>query len=167
MKINEKGFTLVELVISLAIIVIISGAAGAAIFQVFGGTERNNDHLTVVYQVQHAGYWISRDAQMAQAVTIDSLELPDFLKIDWTEWDAAGDPIYHSATYSFEDLTDGVGKLKRSHWSSAGASEQTLVAEYVYYDPVDIDTHELSHDPILRGCAHRFSNFCVLYEKPE
>ena len=139
MKPGEKGYTLIELLVAITIMAVASGAAGAAIFQVLRNTERNNDHMTVVSQVQNAGYWISRDAQMAQSVTADNLTLPDFLILSWTEWDDAGDPIYHSATYSFEELTDGIGKLKRSHWSSAGASEQTLVAQHIYYDPSDTD----------------------------
>jgi len=140
MKLGEKGFTLIELLIAITIIVVASGAAGAAIFQILRNTERNNDYMTAVRQVENAGYWISRDAQMALSVTTtDNLTLPDFLIISWTEWDDEGDPIYHSANYSFEGLTDGIGKLKRTHWSSAGASEQTLVAQYIYYDPDDVD----------------------------
>jgi len=151
MKLGEKGFTLVELLVAITIMVLASGAAGAAIFQILRGTERNNDHLTAVRQVQNAGYRISRDAQMAQSVTTDNLTLPDFLILSWTEWDAAGDPIYHSARYFFEDLTDGVGRLKRSHWSSAGANEQTLVAKYIYYDPDNVDdTSKASYQsPVL------------------
>ena len=139
MKLDEKGFTLIELLIAITIMVAASGAAGGAIFQIFKGMESNNDYMTVVRQVQNAGYYISRDAQMAQTVTTDGLTLPDFLVVNWTEWDDAGDPIYHSATYFFEDLTDGIGKLMREHWSSAGASEETLVAQYIYYDPDDVD----------------------------
>ena len=151
MKLGEKGFTLVELVVAIAITVLATGAAGAAIFQIFGGTERNSNHLTAVGQVHNAGYWISRDVQMAQSVTTDNLTLPDFLILSWTEWDAAGDPVYHSTRYFFEDLTDGIGKLKRSHWSSAGANEQTLVAKYIYYDPDDADaTSKASYQsPVL------------------
>jgi len=151
MKPGEKGFTLVELLIAITIMVLASGAAGAAIFQILRGTERNNNHMTAVSQVHNAGYWISRDAQMAQSVTTDNLTLPDFLILSWTEWDAAGDPTYHSATYSFEDLTDGIGKLKRNHWSSAGASEETLVAQHIYYVPSDSDnTSKASYQqPVL------------------
>jgi len=151
MKLGEKGFTLVELLIAITIMVLVSGAAGAAIFQILRGIERNNDYITAVRQVQNAGYRISRDAQMAQSVATDNLTLPDFLALSWTEWDADGDPIYHSATYSFEDLTDDIGKLKRSHWSSAGASEQTLVAQHIYYDPDDVDnTSKASYQsPVL------------------
>jgi len=151
MKRGEKGFTLIELIVAITIMALASGAAGTAIFQILRNTARNNDHITAVRQVQNAGYWISRDAQMAQNATTDNLTPPDFLILSWTEWDDAGDPIYHSATYFLEELTDGIGKLKRSHWSSAGANEQTLVAEYIYYDPSDVDsTSKVSYqEPVL------------------
>ena len=139
MKPGEKGFTFIELVVALAIIVLASGAAAIATFQVCKGTERNNDYLTVVRQVQNASYWISHDTQTAQTVTADNLTSPNFLILNWTEWDEEDNPIYHSATYFFEDMTDGIGKLKRTHWSSAGANEQALIAEYIYYDPGNPD----------------------------
>ena len=137
--------------LAIAITALVSVAASASIFQIFGGTAHNNDQITAVGQVENAGYWISRDTQMAQSVTTDSLELPDFLIITWTEWDDAGEPIYHSARYFFEDLAGGIGNLKRSHWSSAGADEQTLIARYVYYDPSDVDdTSKASYQrPVL------------------
>ncbi|MFC2071710.1 type II secretion system protein J [Chloroflexota bacterium] len=139
MKPGDKGYALIELLIAITIMVMAAGAAGAAIFQVLKNTERNNNYMTVVRQVQTAGYWICRDTQMALSVTATgNLTLPDFLVLSWTEWDTDGDPIYHSANYTFEDLTDGVGKLKRTYISSAGASEQTMVAQYIYYSPDDV-----------------------------
>lgn len=139
MKYGEKGYTLVELLIAITIMVLVSGSAGAVIFRILRDTERNNNHITAVLQVQNAGFWISRDAQMAENATTDNLTLPDFLILNWTEWDDAGDPVYHSVRYFFEDLTAGTGKLKRNHWSSAGANEQTLIAQYIYYDPGNVD----------------------------
>ncbi len=136
MKPGEKGFTLIELLIAITIMVLAAGAASMAIFQILRNTERNNDHITAVRQVENAGYWISRDALMAVSVTTtDNLTLPDFLHLSWTEWDDDDDPIYHSANYTLEELTNGIGKLKRNYGSSVGASEQTLVAQYIYYDP--------------------------------
>ena len=140
MKQGENGFTIIELVVALAIIALIGSAATMTTFQVIKGTERSNNHMTAVRQVQNAGYWISHDTQIAESAIVDNLELPDFLILTWAEQDyAGGEPIYHSVTYFFEDLSDAVGKLKRSHWSSAGANEQTLVAEHIYYDPNDPD----------------------------
>jgi len=139
MKQGENGYTLIELMVAITIMVLAISAAGAAIYQITRNIGRNNDRITAVQQVHNAGYWISRDAQMADTVSIDDLILPDFLILRWTVWDEAGDPVYHSARYFFADLTDGIGKLERNHWSSAGANEQTLIAEYIYCDPADTD----------------------------
>jgi len=152
MKSSERGYTLVELLIAITIIVMVAGTAGAAIFQVLKNTERNNDHIAATRQVQNASYWISRDTQIAVSVTAaGNLTLPDFLSLSWTNWDDDGNSIYHSANYTFEGLTDGLGKLKRNYGSSAGASEETLVAQYIYYDPDDVDaTSNTSYEnPVL------------------
>ncbi len=156
MKPGEKGYTLVELLIATTIIAMAAGAAGAAIFQIFGNTERNSDHMTVVRQVQNAGYWISRDAQMALSVnTTGSLTSPDFLVLSWTTWNAtSSNPVYHSANYSFENLTNGtsgIGTLKRNYLNSDGANQVSLVAQYIYYDPNDAaDTSNTSYQsPVL------------------
>jgi prepilin-type N-terminal cleavage/methylation domain-containing protein len=151
MKLGEKGYTLIELIIAITIMTLAAGAAGAAIFQILRNIERNSDYMTVVRQVENAGYWISRDAQMARVVTTtDNLTLPVFLSLSWTEWNAAGNPIYHSANYSFEGLTNSVGKLKRTH-ASGGISEQTLIAQYIYYNSDDAtNTSNTSYEsPVL------------------
>ena len=137
MKKGQSGFTIVELLVTVAITAVVGTAATIATNQVCRSTGHSNNRITVVRQVQNAGYWINRDAQMAHNVVADGLTPPDFLVLTWTEWDDNNDPIYHSVTYYFEDLTNGIGKLKRSHWSSAGVNEETLIAEYIYYNPND------------------------------
>ncbi|MFH1031957.1 MAG: type II secretion system protein [Chloroflexota bacterium] len=149
MKSAQKGFTLVELIIAVSIMALTSTAAGAAIFQVMRNIDINNDYVVVVNQVENAGYWISRDAQMATNISTDNLTPPYFLVIDWAEWDAAGDPTYHSASYFFEGLANGVGRLKRTH-SGGGANQTTLVATYIYYNPGDNITSSASYiSPLL------------------
>lgn len=152
MKFGEKGYTLIELLIAITISAVAAGAAGAAIFQILRVAERNNDHITVVRQVENAGYWISRDAQMALSVnTTNSLASPYFLSLGWTEWDDDGDPIYYSANYSFVSLTDGIGTLRRTYDSSDGTNEQTMIAQYIYYntDNVDYTSNTSYQNPIL------------------
>ncbi len=151
MKPGEKGYTLIELLIAVTIMVLAVGAAGAAIFQIFKNIERNNDLMTVVRQVENAGYWISRDAQMARVVTtVDDLTPPLFLSLSWASWDDGGTLISHSANYTFEDVTDGIGRLMRTY-TSAGVSEETHIAQYIYYDSSDAaNTSNTSFDrPIL------------------
>lgn len=151
MRLRDKGYTILELAFTIGVIALISTAALLVIFQIFRSNERSNDYVTSLRQVENAGYWISRDAQMAQSVTANELTLPDFLIINWTEWDASGDSIYHSVRYFFEDITDDVGTLKRHHWSSGGANEQTPVARYIYCnsDNVTYTSYASYHSPVL------------------
>ena len=96
--------------------------------------------MTVVRQVENASYWIGYDSQMAESIATDNLTSPDFLVLTWTEHDyIADEATYHSVRYFFADLADGIGKLKRNHWSSAGANENTLVADNIYYNLSDTE----------------------------
>ena len=152
MKLGERGYTLIEVLISITIMALASSAAGGAIFQIMRNTERNADHMTVARQVQNAGDWISRDAQMSLGVSATAnLTLPVFLVLRWTENVSSTQPIYHTANYTIENLSGGIGTLKRRHTSSAGANEQTLIAQYIYYNPADTaNTSNASYEsPIL------------------
>lgn len=153
MKRSEWGFSVIEVLVAMAIVAFIAGGATMATFQVINVTKSSSDHATAIRQAQNAGYWISWDALMSEnAIVDDDPETPDLLFLNWTEWGyGEEDSIYHLVTYSLQDLSDGIGKLVRNHWSSAGANEQTLVAEYIYYDPDDIDnTTQVSYQtPVL------------------
>ena len=149
MKRGERGFTLIEVLVVIAIAALITTAATMSTFQAFNVTRRSNDHMATVRQVQNAGYWISRDALIAQNIVVgddpETEEELEFLTLTWTEWDYdwREDSEYHSVTYSFPFQylsSDGVGKLIRTH-SSDGPDEQTLVAEYIYYDSEDPENH--------------------------
>ncbi|MFC1982039.1 type II secretion system protein J [Chloroflexota bacterium] len=151
MKTREKGFTLTEMLVSLSIATMIGASALLVIFQVSHGTESNNDRMTALRQVENAGYWIGRDIQTARGVSTDNLTSPDFLVLNWTEWDTEGEPIYYSSKYFFGDMNNNIGKLKRSLWSSNGISEQTLIAQHIFFDS-DNETYTswVSYDsPIL------------------
>ncbi len=158
MKSSEKGFTLLELIVGVGIMALVAVAASAAIFQVLRSNDRNNDYLTAVRQVENAGFWISRDAEMAQIVYTDN-QPPDFLVLKWAEWVPPTDQketaegTYYSVTYSFTRLTNGIGSLMRSHISSAsaGVSDNIVVASYIYYDLGDADnTSKASYEsPVL------------------
>lgn len=132
MKLGEKGFTLIELLVAITIMVLASGAAGAAIFQVLRNNQRNSDYMTVIRQVQSAGYWINRDAGMAQSVTVN-LTLPDFLILSWTEQNS-GDP--YEVTYILEDMPEGqLKKMLRNQSINGTDNTTTLVAQYIDPDP--------------------------------
>jgi len=133
LKKGEKGFTLIELLIAIAITGIIAGAITGAIFQVFNVNTRTSNRMIAVRQVQHAGFWVSPDVQMALEVDTES----EFLKLTWTEW-AAGNTTGNSHTiiYSLVDMPSGEFKiLQRSHSVNGGNPTLTHVAEYI--DPAE------------------------------
>ena len=66
---DQKGFTLLEMLLAILIGSLIAGGITATIFQVVMGSARTNNHMIAVRQVQNAGYWVSHDAQMAQNVS--------------------------------------------------------------------------------------------------
>ena len=137
MKRSEHGFTLLELAVVLSMSAMIALAATTFTFHALGTTERTDAHLTVVSNAENAGYWISRDASMADNVITDNLTPPTFLILKWTDWGYGTDNVYHSATYSIENLSGGIGQLKRRHQDSSGTDQQIVVANYIYYNPAD------------------------------
>lgn len=86
MKKGEKGFTLLELLIAIALGGIIAAAVTMVIFQTFTGSTRSANHMVAVRQVQEAGYWVSLYAYSAQGteITGDS-GFP--LILDWIDFD--------------------------------------------------------------------------------
>jgi prepilin-type N-terminal cleavage/methylation domain-containing protein len=133
-KRGQKGFTLIELAIAMAISGLIAGAVTMTMFQIVDTSGRTSNHMTVVRQVQSAGYWVSKDAQMAQVITTGAEEDDGFpLDLKWTEW---GGNTYH-ITYTLEDMSGGVPKkeLQRVEVKNEGSvDEETkniIVAKFI------------------------------------
>ncbi len=70
LKKGEGGFTLLELLVAIAISAIITTSVTGAIFQTFTGSARSSNHMVAVRQVQEAGYWISFYGYAAQNTTM-------------------------------------------------------------------------------------------------
>lgn len=67
---RQKGFTLIEIVMTLGISAVILSAVGFSTVQLFNMNTRNTLYMTAVRQVQNAGYWLTRDTVMANADNI-------------------------------------------------------------------------------------------------
>ena len=66
---GQKGFTLPELLITVAITGLIVGVLGTAIYQIITATESGNDRIIAMHELQNAGYWVTLDGQMARTAT--------------------------------------------------------------------------------------------------
>jgi type II secretory pathway pseudopilin PulG len=119
---SQKGITMLELLIAFAVTCIITGGVTATLYQMVIGSARTANHMTVVKQVQNAGYWVSRDAQAAQSVAVDEGEATGFpLTLTWTDWNNT----VNTVTYTL----DGT-----ELWRDDGV-QQSAVAQFVDVDP--------------------------------
>jgi len=132
---NQRGFTMIEVIMALAVTAIITGGITMTIFQVFDGNTRSSNHMIAVRQVQNAGYWISHDTQMAQSVALTAGPDGFPLTLTWADWDS-GD--VHKVVYTL--LADN--KLQREHYTNLNPDATTFVAEYIDPDPAKTNCYE-------------------------
>jgi len=123
MKRREKGFTLLEVLIGVAIMAIVVGAVAMTITTLLLNEGQVAGQNTALPQVQNAGYWISRDVQMARIVTLG--EPGVFLRLDIPR----DDNPEHDYTIDYVFDSD---KLKREVYDSLGTpTSETFIAEYI------------------------------------
>ena len=118
---NQPGFTLIEVLVSLAIVGSLGAGAAALITQTFNHNTRANERMAAVQYVENAGYWLTRDGLMAQRVT-PSAGIGFPLTLGWITWAGAE----FQATYT---LTNGV--LKRTQTTDGAQTQQNMVAQNV------------------------------------
>jgi prepilin-type N-terminal cleavage/methylation domain-containing protein len=77
---RQRGFTVPELLISVAIIGIIVSFLGTAVYQILTVTEYGSDKMLALHELQNAAHWFGNDGQMAKTATGGNeliLTLPD------------------------------------------------------------------------------------------
>ncbi len=123
---DQRGITLIEMLVSVTIAGIISLGATIANAQIMNQTATNNDFTTASRQTLNALYWISRDAQMAQDISeVDGFPATSNLTLTWTGWNNTD----YEVVYSLVD-----GRLKRYYTIGDGNPSVTLIAEDINSD---------------------------------
>jgi len=152
-KSYEKGFTLIELVVGIAIAGAIMGVMSMSVIMMMKVSQQNSDQALALQQVQDAGYWVSRDIVQAQVID-EAPASPELLVLQWVEINDAGISENCTVTYQLDDMADGTKKLTRKLEVDGALQAQILVAEYLYYEPVsDPDTSTIVLDypsPLLK-----------------
>jgi prepilin-type N-terminal cleavage/methylation domain-containing protein len=62
---GQKGFTLVELVVTTAVTGVIVSFLGFAVYQILNVTGFGNSRLTAAHELENAAYWFNHDGQEA------------------------------------------------------------------------------------------------------
>jgi prepilin-type N-terminal cleavage/methylation domain-containing protein len=84
---EERGYTLVELLIALAITGIMMTTLGMVVQQTVTVPERGDDQVSALHAIQNAAHWVSLDGQTAKSASGGSgltLTLPDDSSISYS-----------------------------------------------------------------------------------
>jgi len=124
---NQKGFTLIELIVALAIASVIGVAATMTAHQLITIPVISNDSNTAINQVRNAVNWINRDVQSATPGSINTTS-PKFLSMEQLEWESdTGDWTTHAVNYTLE-LAD------KELWRDYDGEPGILIARYIDTD---------------------------------
>jgi prepilin-type N-terminal cleavage/methylation domain-containing protein len=138
---SQNGFTLVELLVAIAIGSIIMAGIAITVYQMFVVQASTTNRMYAVRQVQNVGYWVSRDAQSAQIISFDDEEtagVNEFLVFSRIGWDG----IEYETRY----IIYASGDMYRYEYEDDVETGEMLVAQDIKAEETgcELDTGKLT-----------------------
>jgi prepilin-type N-terminal cleavage/methylation domain-containing protein len=139
-KRNQPGFTLIEMLIALAISMIIVIGTAAFMQHMLSVTADHSDKKLAQIEVHYVGFWIGEDVAQAQSITlanstVDGYPIQGFpITLSWTNPDDGNTTI----VYSVESMKDKLGRTLLKLNRTKDDTGTSTIAEYL--DPSLDDT---------------------------
>ena len=118
---RQKGFTLLEIMVVMAVGGILMTGIVVSIFHVVSATGRSNSHGVALTDVSQAALYLKKDFQMAQSTDMGFVEDPvvvllssENVTLEWTDSttpESEEEQMNHHVTYSLSDN----GVLERAY----------------------------------------------------
>ncbi len=187
---DQGGFTMVELLVAIAITGVIITAISGAVFQVVAGNIQNSNQMTATRQVQQVGYWMSQDGQMSiTASSTDDAGTAEIekLTLTWTEYtdwktEALLEPPYtqnvisliinHKVIYTLSDgtllrneyQTDNIREDEFDPNTSYSLFSTTHIAQFISYIDCAISAKKIVVDVTAEVTGFRTATENRVYE---
>lgn len=120
-----KGFTLIEVIITVAISGLILGVLGSAIGLFLKTPPQTSDKLEAVRDLDQATLWLTNDSQQAESFTI--LSSPQYGRFQWQDRSAAP-VVAYSITYYYDSTN---GRLVREEQRDSVVTSTTALARHI------------------------------------
>lgn len=126
---NQKGFTLIEILVVMAVGGLVMAVALLSIYQIVWGAERSNDQVIALTDVNHAALWLKWDLQMTQSTNLtDGDPVPQSsVSLNWTDYTGfvTANASAHSSNYTLSGTEllrtyDGTTRIVGRHITSIG-----------------------------------------------
>ncbi len=144
---NEDGYSLIGILIALAITAVITTGIMMAIHQIYNVSSARTNHIIAIREVQNAGHWFTRDGQ--KAVTIEPTQDPDGFPLT-ISWDDPDDNQYEVVYILSLD-----NKLQRQHYTNRiinpDPDTTALIASYI--DPSNTSCNVTENNELVVSVA--------------
>ena len=128
---NQKGFTLIEVLVILVVgTVILFGVVGS-IFMVMRGVPEIRKEVVALADIERAAHWLNRDVPMGRDTNLVDAALPvaqmTVTWLDYTKEAELEESVSHSVSYTYSGSElqrnyDGVVTVVGSHLTNVGFS---------------------------------------------
>jgi prepilin-type N-terminal cleavage/methylation domain-containing protein len=129
---NQKGFTLIEILVAMLVGGMITAGVITGIFQIVYGTGQIREESVALSDIDNAAHWLTRDVVLGQSTDLDDdAPLPvSQMTLTWddsTWWAEQEESISHSVIYTYSGTAlqrnyDGVVTTVGRHLTDVGFS---------------------------------------------